>query len=128
MRKLLVSSAALAALVFGILGEARAETPYEAMGIIRDIQKGADNGNQIDRLRVRTDAYLPSGSVESSEIEDGTIVAADLGLVSQVYTGAAAIAVTTYTPAFIGQLLIGRVSNTVHAAEDLTTNGWIQLN
>lgn len=79
------------AVVLGVLAgsvSVRAETDYEAMAVIRSIQKGSDNGHQIDVLRVRTDAVLPTGSigaaelaassVASSEIVDGSIVAADI--------------------------------------------------
>lgn len=94
-----------------------AETDYKALAVIKDIQNGADNQNQIKVLRVKESVTLPDDSVDSAEI----------GTISQVYTGATAISVTSYTPAFIGQLLIGTVSNTVHVSENLTTNGWIQI-
>jgi len=45
----------------------------------------------------------------------------------QITTTTNAVDATEFTPVFVGQMLIGSVSNDVYVAEDLTTNGWIQL-
>lgn len=112
---------------FALSVSAYAETDYKALAVIKDIQNGADNQNQIKVLRVQDSVILPSGSVTAAAIADDAIGSSEIGTIVQTYTGTAAIVTTSFTPAFVGQLLIGTVSNTVHVAEDLTTNGWIQI-
>lgn len=102
---------------FALSVSVHAETDYKALAVIKDIQNGADNMNQIKVLRVKESVTLPDDSVDAAEI--GTIV--------QTYTGTAAIATTQFTPAFVGQILVGTVSSTVHVATTSTTNGWIRV-
>jgi len=73
MRKVSLLFAAIA-LVAGV--GAAADFPLQK--VVSDIQKGVDNANQIQTLRVLTDAVLPADSIETAEIEDGTIVNADI--------------------------------------------------
>ena len=114
-------------MAFALCVGARAETDYKALAVISDIQNGKDNQNQIKILRVKESLALPSGSITATEIADDSVGSAEIGTIVQTYTGATAIATTSFTPAFVGQLLIGTVSNTVHVAGTSTTNGWIQI-
>ena len=59
-------------------GVAFAESDYKALAVLDDIQKGEDNRNQIQTLRVLTDVILPAGSIVSADLAAGTIVAADI--------------------------------------------------
>lgn len=102
---------------FALSVSVHAETDYKALAVIKDIQNGADNMNQIKVLRVKESVTLPDDSVDAAEI----------GTIAQTYTGTNAITATQFTPSFVGQFLIGTVSNTVHVSENLTTNGWIQI-
>lgn len=105
----------------------RAETDYIALKVLDSIQKGENNKDQIKTLRVLDDAILPSGSIGTAEIADDAVTSAKVGLIAQSYTNTPAIDTTLYTPAFLGQVLVGTVSNTVHVSGGLTTNDWIQI-
>lgn len=52
----------LVALLLGAVGVVLAETDYIAMPILQDIQKGTDNGNQIQSLRVQGTATVASNA------------------------------------------------------------------
>lgn len=124
MRKMLLAAVALIAVSFTI--PVSAELDRDARAILNDIQNGRDNANQIKTLRALTDAVLPAGSIETGEIEDGTLVNADIssaaaialskiGVVSQADTNATTTT-SGYTSAATGQLLFG--------AEGASTRVW----
>ena len=59
----------------------------------------------------------------------GSVVASGTGYVAataQTDTNVT-IAVAGYTPQFVGQLLVGTGSNTIHGAVGTTTNDWVLL-
>jgi len=113
MRKIIDIAVAL-----GIMGGvAFAETDYKALAAIRDIQKGVDNANQIEVLRVRDNATVGGSSV----VTQSGLYQSDTN---------ATTTITGYTPAFIGQLLLGGAgtgTNGVWVAKGTTTNDWVQV-
>lgn len=53
---------------FALSVAAYAETDYKALAVIKDIQNGADNMNQIKVLRVKESVTLPAGSVSKASL------------------------------------------------------------
>lgn len=77
---------------------------------------------QIDRLKARS-AVLETEMAAVEAVAAAALPVASLAVVNTNTTADS----TLTTPAFVGQLLIGTVSNVVWAAEGLTTNSWIKI-
>lgn len=58
---------------------------------------------------------------------DYTPVTKEIGLVAQT-SATVTLNPAAYTPVYVGQILIGTVSNEVYVAEAVSTNGWIRVN
>lgn len=84
---------------------------------------------QIKSLKSRATALEASVTAAQTDI-DATEVVANAAVpkasLAQRDTNTVADA-TLHTPAFVGQLLIGTVSNVVWTSGGTTTNSWIQL-
>lgn len=125
---------AMACLGLGVallpLTSVRAETDYKAQAVIRDIQQGANNDNQIRVLRVRDSVELPSGSVGTSSLSNNAVTGGKLasGVISQRDTNTTTT-VTLYSATSVGQILFGRTgsSNRTWYATATGTNGWVQV-
>lgn len=136
MKSLILASFVMIAVAFAL--PARAELDRDARAILHDIRTGRDNANQIQTLRVQGDAVLPSGSIETGEIEDGTLVNADIsssaaialskiGAVSQADTNATTTT-SGYTSAAAGQLLFGADGSSTRvwrASAAASTTNWV---
>lgn len=111
-------------MAFALCVSARAETDYQALAVIHDIQNGVDNANQIKTLRVKDGITLPAGAITSASIADGTIVNADiasgaaiaqsklatLAITKSLLSGAGTVVSST---SYVGrvQVLLGSVTN-----------------
>ena len=73
-------------------------------------------------------SYTPVTEEATADIT-GALVASGSGYIAATPQVSALtnVVTTTFTPQYAGQLLIGTISNVVYVAEDLTTNGWIQV-
>jgi len=58
---------------------------------------------------------------------DYTPVTKEIGLVAQT-SATVTLNPAAYTPVYVGQILIGTVSNEVYVAEAISTNSWIRVN
>ena len=89
-----------------------------------DFGTGADQVSASDM----PDEDLGDVSVSSGAwtIDADVVDAANIGTIVQSDTNAVPTT-TDYTPAFVGQVLIGSASNQVWIAKDVTTNGWVQV-
>lgn len=109
----------------------RAETDSRARAILQDIQKGVDNANQIDTLRVRTDAILPSGSVGTAELASGAVTGAKLAASAvSIYDTNTATTVTSHSATSVGQLLLGHTdaaTGAIWRASATGTNNWVKV-
>lgn len=97
-----------------------AETDYIAMPIIRDIQKGIDNGNQIVTLRVSGVATLVGGATVKgravlTSVGAGSaykMVSIDTNKYSALETDATNVFATTFTGAPMGFVTVSGVIST----------------
>ena len=86
---------------------------------------------QIKSLKARAvalEADVATAQTDIDAVEAVAAAAVAKASAAQVTTSAAAIVTTSYTPAFVGQVLIATVSNKVWIAEGITTNDWVAVN
>ena len=96
---------------------AQAEPDIGSMDIIRDIQKGNQNRNAIQKLYVADTATI-----------NGTLTVQDAALSAFLIDTNVTISTVIYTPTCSGQILFGVVSSEWYRASGTTTNDWVHLN
>lgn len=93
---------------------ARAETDTRALAVIRDIQKGVDNANQIQTLRVRDGISLPAGVIKNVDVASDAAIAqsklATLAITKSNLSGAGTVVSSTGYAGRV-QILLGSVTN-----------------
>jgi hypothetical protein len=75
MKKSIIAGFVMA---FALTVSVFAETDYKALAVIKDIQNGADNNNQIKVLRVKESVVLPAGSVSKASVNLGGVTATNV--------------------------------------------------
>lgn len=97
---------------------------YDARSTIEDIRNGAETQNAITTLYVSG-----NGSIDGSLTVDGGITSGTTAILPVVVDTESTTTTTNYTPAGVGQLLVGKTGGTNEAwiACGTTVNDWVLI-
>ena len=110
----------------GTSGVTNKVTKQSQPGLVGDNTLQARTAEFNDDVVTKLDTMTAAGGISGANLAADSVQAAAIGTIAQI-DSAATTTNTLYTPAFIGQILVGNTGSTgtFWTAKGLTTNDWV---